>query len=140
MSGINFINLFAFRKPVSMNHVGFRKCWCIEHASVGCGSRRGMICRRINRQYHVSVEMRGLWRENEGLFRIECCVNTQVIEFERINVHVSEIEVFHVSKIKVVCVFEIEVVHIAELEVIEVKIEIDSKICPRIHAVHTNSV
>lgn len=74
------------------------------------------------------------------MFGIECCVDTQVIEFERINVHVSKIDVFHVSKIEVVRVFEIEVVHIAEIEVIEVKIEIDSKICPRIHAVHTDSV
>jgi len=99
-----------------------------------------MICRRINRQYHVGVGMKGLWRENEGLFRIECCVNTQVIEFKRINLYVSEIEVFHVSEIEVVRVFEIEVVHVAEIEVIEVKIEVDSEICPRIHAVHTARV
>lgn len=130
MSGIDFINLFALHRPVIMNNVGFWKCWRVEHASVGCGSRRGVIRRRINRQYHVGVKMSGLWRENEGLFGSECCVDTEVIKIKCINVHVSEIEVFRVSKIEVVDVFEIEVVHIAEIEVIEVQIEIDPEICP----------
>ena len=140
MSGINFINLFVLHRLVNMNHVVFWKCWCIEHASVGCGSGRGMICQRINRQYHVAIEMSRLWRENEGLFGIECCVDTQVIEFKHINVHVSEIKVFEVSKLEVVYVFEIEVVHIAKIEVIEVKIEVDYENFPRIHAIHTTSV
>ena len=60
MSCINFVNPFALSRPVSMDHVRFLNYWCVESA---CGSRRGMICRRINGQYHAT-EWKGCGKTN----------------------------------------------------------------------------